>query len=368
LQIPEGHLNTTAFLCQERVTEAGVEIIPVATAFFVIDRAMPAPFPVWAVTGRHCIQEARAAGRPMYLRVNTPDSHVDIAMAPDDWHESNEADVAVAYSRGPITETAVPLDQFVDDDYRYRGSVEIPAMAAAGGPIVSVGHEVFVVGLFSQHAGKNRNLPIARFGNVARPPLEPISVTRRDKTREIISEAYLIESRSFGGHSGSPVFWGYPFAPVHMADPALGLRPNRAARRAGEPNTGKIPVSVPQHIIALMGIVSAHFDIPREAKAEGDVLGKVITEINAGIAVVTPAHYIKRLIDSEEVRAEAAQYREQRELEPSVTMDLLDFDQFTEPEASEGEKVSPAISVSSLQAIERLFFRAQRGSSHPEEE
>jgi hypothetical protein len=362
LQIPEGHLNTTAFLCQERTTEAGVQIIPVATAFFVTDRAMPAPFPVWAVTGRHCIQEARAAGLPTYLRVNTPDSHVDIAMAPDGWHESNEADVAAAYLHGSITEAAVPLDQFVDDDDHYRDPVENPAKPSAGRQTVSVGHEVFVVGLFSQHAGENRNLPIARFGNVARPPLEPISVTRRDKTREIIREGYLVESGSFGGHNGSPVFWAQPPAQVDTTDPALG--PHRNNRTAGR--AGNIPASDPQPIIALMGIVSAHFDIPREANTEGDLLAKVITEINAGLAVVTPAHYIKRLINSEHVRAEAARYREQRELEPSAALGMLDLDQVTEPKASEREKVSSALSESRLQAIERLFFRAQRGSGHHE--
>jgi hypothetical protein len=324
MQVPDGHLNTTAFICQERMTDAGLEPIPVATAFFVTDRSVAAPFPVWAVTARHCIQEARAAGRPMYLRVNTVDSHVDLPMTADDWIESDEADVAVAYARGPISETAIPLDQFVDDDYRYRGSVEIPAMAAAGGQIVAVGHEVFVVGLFSQHAGKNRNLPIARFGNVARPPLEPINVTRRDGSREVINEGYLIEARSFGGHSGSPVFWTYPYVQVHMADPLGAV--NRAARRAAAKHGDKIPVSHPQLILALMGVVSAHFDIPQEAKTKGDVMGKVITEINAGIAVVTPAHHIKRLIDGDEARAEAAEYREQREPEPAATMDMLDLD------------------------------------------
>jgi hypothetical protein len=37
-----------------------------------------------------------------------------------------------------------------------------------------------------------------------------------------------------------------------------------------------------------MDLVSAHFDIPQAAETEGDVLGRVITRLNAGMAVVTP--------------------------------------------------------------------------------
>jgi hypothetical protein len=59
LQLPEGHLRTTAFLCLEQIGVGGAQPVPMATAFFVFDRSVAAPHPVWVVTARHCIQEAR---------------------------------------------------------------------------------------------------------------------------------------------------------------------------------------------------------------------------------------------------------------------------------------------------------------------
>jgi hypothetical protein len=38
--------------------------------------------------------------------------------------------------------------------------------------------------------------------------------------------------------------------------------------------------------------------IPRQAQTEGDILGRVATRLNSGIAVVTPAHFVRNLIES----------------------------------------------------------------------
>lgn len=313
LRLPELHLNTTAFLCTEEMRLSGAVSVPRATAFFVTDRSGEAPYPIWLVTARHCIHEARADGSPMFVRVNTSDSWLDIPTSPDDWHEDDEHDVAVAYWAGHQSGaviTSVPLDQFVSADYRYYGSSEIPVMKKLGGQPVRVGHETFFVGLFSQHAGHEKNLPIARFGNVSRLPREPVAVKRAAAggTIERIS-GYLVEARSWGGHSGSPVFWCYPAAEVHFVDPPPGAVPqNRAARRKAR-SPERIPISHEAAVIALLGLVSAHFDIPQTAEIEGDVMGRVTTRGNAGIAVVTPAHVISDLLQREDVVAEKDAYR-----------------------------------------------------------
>jgi hypothetical protein len=333
LQLPEGHLKTTAFLCLEQVGVGGVQPVPVATAFFVFDRSVAAPYPVWVVTARHCIQEARASGRQMYLRVNTKDSFVDIPTNPDDWHESTSSDVALAYWLGPpeCVITSVPLDQFVGADYRYHGAADLPIaadIAKMGGQLVLVGHEVFFVGLFSQHAGRERNLPIARFGAVSRQPSEPISVQRSDGSIEEL-EGYLVEARSWGGHSGSPVFWYYPISEVFFVpDPTARPMNREARRRAGAKaaNQRQIPISREGGLIALLGLVSAHFDIPQQAQTQGDVLGQVVTNINAGIAVVTPAHHIRELIESEPVQEERDHYRGQDQNQPAATFDSVPAD------------------------------------------
>jgi hypothetical protein len=65
---------------------------------------------------------------------------------------------------------------------------------------IGPGDEVFVVGRFINHEGRQKNLPSARFGHIAQMANEPI-VYRGQK-----QESFIIEARSIGGYSGSPVF------------------------------------------------------------------------------------------------------------------------------------------------------------------
>ena len=253
---------------------------------------------------------------------------------PDDWFVSDEADVAAVRWSGPseCTITSVPLEQFVDDDFRYRNA-EFPGLAEAGGQLVHVGHEVFFVGLFSQHAGKLRNLPIVRFGNVSRPPLEPIAVRLSDDPAdETVTEidGYLVEARSWGGHSGSPAFWYYPgIQGVFVPDIRVKGMSRDERRRKGLAADAEILVSREMGVLALLGLVSAHFDIRQEARTTGDILGRVTTDINAGMAVVTPAHYIRRLLEREDVVEDPEKHRESPSPTLPATFDVVDTNQAT---------------------------------------
>jgi len=71
-----------------------------------------------------------------------------------------------------------------------------------GGRRVEHGDEVSIAGLFSSHAGNLRNIPIVRTAHVAALRDEP--VLNRDGH---LMDAYLVECRSIGGLSGSPVFY-----------------------------------------------------------------------------------------------------------------------------------------------------------------
>lgn len=317
MEVPETNIGSTAFLCVEQ--GGGAEATPRATAFFVIDRSGTSPYPVWVVTALHCIENARAMRRQLYLRVNTKDSYIDVPTDPDDWYVSDEADVAAARWSGPAecTFASVPLDQFVDETYRYQGGQDIPLMANAGGQPVMVGHEVFFVGLFSQHAGRLRNLPIVRFGNVSRAPLEPIAVRLSDDPAdESVTEinGYLVEALSWGGNSGSPAFWYYPGVQAHfIPDPRVTNMDRNERRRMNLTADSEIPLSREMGVLALLGLVSAHFGVLQEAKVEGEVYGRIMTNVNAGMAVVTPAHYIRRLLDREDVRENVAEDRERHQ-------------------------------------------------------
>jgi len=65
---------------------------------------------------------------------------------------------------------------------------------------LGVGDEVFATGLFTEVTETTRNIPIVRTGTVAMIPGEKIPFGKN------LIEAYLVELRSIGGLSGSPVF------------------------------------------------------------------------------------------------------------------------------------------------------------------
>jgi len=65
---------------------------------------------------------------------------------------------------------------------------------------IGIGHDVFVTGLFRHHHGEQKNIPIVRVGTIAALDEEKVQTT------VYLRDAYLIECRSIGGLSGSPVF------------------------------------------------------------------------------------------------------------------------------------------------------------------
>jgi hypothetical protein len=70
---------------------------------------------------------------------------------------------------------------------------------------IGIGDDVFTIGRFVNHDGKQKNNPVVRFGNVAQMPIEPI---KQDHGH--LQESYLVECRSVSGYSGSPVFLYIP--------------------------------------------------------------------------------------------------------------------------------------------------------------
>jgi hypothetical protein len=63
-----------------------------------------------------------------------------------------------------------------------------------------IGSDIFIPSAFVSMAGEKQNIPIVRFGHVAAVALEPTDGSPR-------KPAFLIETRSLGGMSGSPVMF-----------------------------------------------------------------------------------------------------------------------------------------------------------------
>lgn len=215
---------------------------------------------IYLVTAKHVEVELR--NKEFAVRANTKEGKAEVFWFkdaqwfhhPDDW----SADVAVM--------AWVPPG---DVDFRLWDVGNMMFDNAMEGARVGVGTEVFVTGLFAKHSGKSKNLPIVRVGNIAMLPDEPIPTTKFGDMH-----VYLIEARSIGGLSGSPVF-----VPT---------------------NTNKL---------LLLGHIHGHWDIPPSAihDAVNDEMKK---SVNIGVAMVTPAVKIYETICQEKL----VKMREEQEL------------------------------------------------------
>ena len=158
----------------------------------------------YAVTAKHVIDfiKEKSTDGKVYFRLNLKDVGAKYAVSKiEDWHFH-------------------PTDRSVDVaamNFAYESMFDhlvYPAAGIATADVIrtqeiGIGDEAFIVGLFAHHYGQQRNIPIIRMGNIAAMPEEKIQ-TASEKM-----EAFLIESRSIGGLSGSPVF-------VKVAEPRTG--------------------------------------------------------------------------------------------------------------------------------------------------
>jgi hypothetical protein len=178
---------------------------------------------------------------------------------------------------------------------------------------LTLGEEIFIVGTFIGRVGERRNIPIVRVGNVAALPVEPIDyASPRDP-------AYLIETRSLGGISGSPVF-NNPSLLRH-AETAGGFQGPFAIT---DTRTGKTT----QHMITnykLAGmVIGAHsgqyaddfvsetdtdIETGEPAKRGGP---HVDTDFNAGISVMLPVMLLEKFLLSAEMKQTRARTLETR--------------------------------------------------------
>src|SRR5260370_20532817 len=105
--------------------------------------------------------------------------------------------------------------------------------------MIGIGDEVVIPGLFLSHLGTLQNQPIARTGNGAAMRGGPVPTSRGPM------DAYLVEMRSVGGISGSPVL-------THMA-----IRPKVMLPKSDQ--FAKIERSPKTHY--LLGLVQGHYTI-----------------------------------------------------------------------------------------------------------
>jgi len=234
---------------------------PVATVFFV-NFSDGTSSGIYAVTARHCIDV-----RDRYLYIQRRGDRDDIATEPHQWilHPSN--DLAVC-----------PIEHGV-----YLGATYGLFADKQPNPyFVRSGHEVFTVGLFSRLPGRSAVEPIVRFGHVALSladaeiVLDPIS--KPNITTAV--HARLIETRSWGGESGSPVFIHSPY-----------YQPSSVPPPKDQANLGVSTPATPVRSVSLLGVLHGHYQIDQPIQMSDGFL-----DVNAGIAVVVQVEVLRRFL------------------------------------------------------------------------
>lgn len=200
----------------------------------------------YLVTAKHVAEELT---NPFFVRMNDKAGsckHRQVQATSWYYHPSDDtADVAVlpfGFDRETFDFKMILLEMFVTDDMIQKEEI-------------SVGSEVLITGLLTFATGSKRNQPIVGMGNIAMIPDERIPTLDCGNI-----EAYLIEARSIGGTSGSPVF----------------VRSNTKRKTY------------------LLGMIRGHVGIPKKLSNDFafNIQKEKEKEVNMGIAVVSPAKKI----------------------------------------------------------------------------
>ncbi|WP_156041783.1 trypsin-like peptidase domain-containing protein [Bradyrhizobium sp. URHD0069] len=163
---------------------------------------------------------------------------------------------------------------------------------------IGCGDDVFIVGRFVSHEGKQKNLPTVRWGSVAQMPWEPII-----QDDGFAQESFLVEARSISGFSGSPVFLEIP-PQVIIPKLPKGMIPEQSKR----PN---MPFPLGPW---LMGIDYCH--MYAKEKVHSRITGKPVSDdwyvrLNTGIMGVVPAWKLADILGGPDLKPIMDEFAEQ---------------------------------------------------------
>lgn len=307
MRIPDVVKEAVVFFSRRRGKDGRSIEEPIGSGFIAGVDDGETIFP-YLVTADHVARKLEEFGFRAVVRMNGKDGRAyerDISwLAPSqdaksNWHRHPDrtVDLAVALFGGFKDHLAfVPERQFLK-----------PSALHAHG--IGIGDETITVGLFHFVRGDESNSPIARAGNVAMLPSERIKTTYGE------SEAYLIEARSIGGLSGSPVFVRETKELPHELA-IIGKR--------GDNDEVTVPYLVGGDFF-LLGVIHGHWDIGLDAGI--NYVAPLPTSdggVNVGIATVTPASKISDILFNGELTAQREDFARSRSEHSSGSRPTMD--------------------------------------------
>lgn len=231
----------------------------------------------YVVTNKHVIN-----GGCTVVRVNTRDGQTDeIPLSRNQWEAHPDADLAVAQVKC--------LDYFSGHKVRFVPNEYLLTEDTVKALNIGPGDDVYIVGRFISHDGKQRNQPFVQSGIISLMPTEVETEWDEEDNPTKKEELFLIEMRSLSGCSGSPVFFEFP-----MPYPSKRIKPEHRALTERR---------------WLLGVDCGHFHTYEEVVEVVKQKGKkqernkryaptsYEAKTNAGQMMVVPAWKLKELLD-----------------------------------------------------------------------
>lgn len=276
-KIPPEIKKVVAFIF---VPDAQGKPVPNGTGFFVIvkDEKRPERGFGYLVTAKHVLtNEHGSYFDSVYVRLNKKEGDAEL-VGLELTHEGR----SVVYTNpDPTVDIAVvpalpSMDVF---DFKAVSEDMLPSAESFSGLHIGEGSDVFFAGLFVSYYGEHKNNPIVRFGRVAMLPDDRIQWQADARKPAEFVRLYLLETQSYGGNSGSPVFF------------MLG----------SDREPGSIILGPP--VIKLAGVMMGSFnDLSPIAFAQTPTASVPVSRQNIGIAAVTPSYLLHEILFSDALK------------------------------------------------------------------
>jgi hypothetical protein len=266
------------------ILDSGGNLQPHGTGFFVgvSHEGNKNTLTSYFVTAKHVLQDLQGHYYPeIILRLNKLQGNSELIRIPT-------KDIKII--EHPDKDVDIAAFEFLPDvkifDFKCISSTLIANTPLMEQHKITEGDDVFFAGLFTGHIGQIRNQPIIRFGKVSLISNEKILWQENNKP-PTYRDLYLLECQSFGGNSGSPVF--FDLSPVR--------------------NAGQLLVGGKQ--IFLAGVMTGSFlQGSNIQQVTETAASRLISLQNAGIAAVTPAEKLHHMLFSDELIEKRRQWDE----------------------------------------------------------
>ncbi len=250
------------------------KLIANGTGFFigVKNPSNPDSFSVYLVTAKHVLYKPNTTDflDMVFVRLNKKEGGSQIGVVPI-IAEGKKRNV-FTHSDSSVDIAIIPfLPNQEKFDFKFLPEDMITTKEAFKELKIREGSDVFFTGLFTPYTGSERNYPIVRFGRVALVTDEKIEWQGK------LMDLYLIEAGSYGGNSGSPVFF------------YLG----------SDREPGSIVIGSP--ILKLAGVMQGTFLDAHEIKVF-ETKKVPIAVSSMGIAAVVPGYKLHEILFSDELK------------------------------------------------------------------